>query len=77
MQSADILYSFRARKAPGFQTASLFRKVITVLASHRYRLPACRFVIDLFDKSVLRKIVLDESDDESDNDSAYDDGPKA
>jgi len=40
---------------------------MAVLASHHYRLPASRFVIDLFDKSVLRKIVLEDSDDSSED----------
>lgn len=35
-----------------------------ILDCHHFRLPVRRFVIDLFDKSVMRKIVLDEMDDE-------------
>jgi len=50
---------------PGLQTTALFHKVMSVLSAHNYRLPACRFVIDLFDKDVMRKIVLEESDSES------------
>ena len=60
---------------PGLQTTALFYKVMAVLSSHHYRLPACRFVIDLFDKSIMRKIVLEESDSESEDeeeDSGYD-----
>jgi hypothetical protein len=33
-----------------------------VLEAHHFRLPACRFVLDLFDKSVLQQIVLEEED---------------
>jgi len=33
-----------------------------ILEAHHFRLPACRFVLDLFDKSVLPQIVLDEED---------------
>lgn len=55
---------------PGLQSASLFHKVMAVLASHHYRLPASRFVIDLFDKSVLRKIVLEDSEDDSEDSEA-------
>lgn len=37
------------------------------LEGHHYRLPVRRFVIDLFEKSVMRRLVLEEtSDDESD-----------
>ena len=60
------LNSFKHKKPPGFQSPALFRKVMTLLASHGYGIPQWRFVIDLFDKEVLRKIVLDE-DDESDD----------
>jgi len=62
------LNSYKAKKAPGFQKSALFRKAMVLLASHAYRIPQYRFVIDLFDKTVLRKIVLeDESDDDDDD----------
>lgn len=35
-----------------------------VLEAHHFRLPACRFVLDLFEKRVLEQIVLEEEDDE-------------
>lgn len=62
------LNSFKHKKAPGFQQPMLFRKVMVLLASHQYRIPQYRFVIDLFDKTVLRKIVLEEEDDDDDDD---------
>lgn len=41
---------------------------MAVLESHSYRLLVRRRVIDMFDKSVMRRIVLDdESDDELDH----------
>ena len=55
----------------------MFHKVMQVLESHHFRLPVCRFVIDLFDKRVLRQIVLEEDDneggdnDDSDSDAEY------
>lgn len=57
------LNSFKHKKPPGFQSPALFRKVMTLLASHGYGIPQWRFVIDLFDKEVLRKIVLEEEDE--------------
>ncbi len=48
-----------------FKSTILFRKVMSILESHSFRLPVRRFVIDLFDKSVMRHIVLD---DESEDD---------
>ena len=37
-----------------------------MLGSHHFRLGVCRFVIDLFDKRVMRQIVLEEDEDEED-----------
>ena len=35
-----------------------------VLEAHHFRLPACRFVLDLFDKRVLQQIVMEEEEEE-------------
>lgn len=43
-----------------------------MLSSHRYKLPACRFVLDLFERSVLRKLVLEEDDDEEEEEDGVD-----
>jgi rapamycin-insensitive companion of mTOR len=40
-----------------------------ILEAHHFRLPACRFVLDLFDKRVLEHIVLEEEDEESEESS--------
>lgn len=40
-----------------------------MLEAHHFRLPACRFVLDLFDKRVLEQIVLEEEDEESEESS--------
>ncbi len=37
-----------------------------VLETHAFRLPVRRFVLDLFDKNVMRRIVLDDDDDHDD-----------
>ncbi|KAF2723150.1 hypothetical protein K431DRAFT_283312 [Polychaeton citri CBS 116435] len=60
------------RKAPGFQKPGIFRKAMVLLASHQYRVPQYRFVIDLFDKQVLRKIVLDDDYEEEEDDDVID-----
>ena len=57
------LSAFKHKRAPGFRSAVLFRKVMALLADHGYGVQQWRFVIDLFDKEVLRKIVLEEDDD--------------
>lgn len=66
-------YRIKAKKAPGFTKPAMFHKVMQVLEAHHFRLPACRFILDLFDKSVLQQIVLeeeDESEESSDAESA-------
>lgn len=71
-RAANDLHSIKAKKAPGFQKTTMFHKVMAILELHHFRLPVCRFVIDLFDKNVLRQIVLEEessSDDDSDDDA--------
>ncbi|KAI9784054.1 MAG: hypothetical protein M1816_001085 [Peltula sp. TS41687] len=52
------------KKASGLREPRFFRKVMTILEARPYRLPVRRFVIDLFDKSVMRRLVLDEEDAE-------------
>ena len=43
---------------------------MSILERHTFKLPVRRFVIDLFDKELMRRIVLDEeSDEESDSHS--------
>ena len=60
---ANVTYSIKLKKAPGFRQASLFKKVLALLDRHHIRLPALRFVVDLFDKKVLRDIVLEDDED--------------
>lgn len=60
------LAHIKQKKAPGFKQSRLFRKIMTILESHHFRLPVRRFVVDLFDKSVMRQIVLDEESSEED-----------
>ena len=44
-----------------------------ILEAHHFRLPACRFVLDLFDKRVLQQIVLEEEDEQEDDESSESD----
>ena len=64
------LTHIKQKKVPAFRQAQLFRTVMTMLESHHFRLPMRRFVIDLFDRSVMRKIVLDEESSEEDLESS-------
>jgi rapamycin-insensitive companion of mTOR len=47
----------------------MFHKVMQILEAHHFRLPACRFVLDLFDKAVLPQIVLEEEEEEQSEES--------
>ncbi|KAH7077939.1 Rapamycin-insensitive companion of mTOR, N-term-domain-containing protein [Paraphoma chrysanthemicola] len=69
-KAANDLQAIKAKKVPGFSRPSIFHKVMQILEAHHFRLPACRFVLDLFDKRVLQQIVLEEEDDEEDEESS-------
>lgn len=57
--------SIKAKNPTRFQRTSLFLRVLSILELHHFRLPVCRFVIDLFDKKVMRRIVLEEDVDDA------------
>lgn len=61
-------YSLKTKHPDYFRQVDLFRKTLTILESQHFRLPARRFALDLFDKSVMRQVVLEE-DSCSDSDS--------
>lgn len=68
---APNLYSIKSKQPDRFYQPHLFRKTLNILESHHFRLPARRFALDLFDKSVLRRIVTeDDSDTDSDTTSS-------
>ncbi|KAL3474843.1 Rapamycin-insensitive companion of mTOR, N-term-domain-containing protein [Aspergillus californicus] len=74
-RAAADLHSIKAKQPEHFHLPHLFRKTLSILESHHFRLPARRFALDLFDKAVLRRIVIDEeSDSESDASSSQDSG---
>jgi rapamycin-insensitive companion of mTOR len=52
--------SLKAKKPEAFQQIGLFQKTLTLLESHHFRLYARRFALDLFDKSIMSRIVLEE-----------------
>lgn len=43
-----------------------------ILESHSFKLPSRRFVFDLFDKDVMRRLVLGEEESESDSEMISD-----
>jgi rapamycin-insensitive companion of mTOR len=52
--------SIKAKHPDIFLQVELFRKTLVILESHHFRLPARRFALDLFDKSVMRRVVLED-----------------
>lgn len=40
---------------------------MALLDRHHVRLPVLRFVIDLFEKQVIREIILDDDDDDDED----------
>ncbi|KAL8870420.1 MAG: hypothetical protein Q9174_003536 [Haloplaca sp. 1 TL-2023] len=61
------LSGIKARCPEAFFSVELYRKVRDILGAHSFRLPVRRFILDLFDRSVMRDIVLEE--EESENES--------
>lgn len=66
-KAASDIYAIKTSSPDLFTSVVLFRKVMQILESHNFRLPARKFILDTFDKSVLRRAVLDDdSGNESD-----------
>lgn len=54
------LNGLKIRHQEAFKQVSLFKKTLVLLESHHYRLWQRQFVLDLFDKGIIRRIVLEE-----------------
>lgn len=66
-RAASDLFGIKTKAPELFTSVALFRKIMLILEKHNFRLPVRRFVIDLFDKTIMRRIVLEEeygNDDE-------------
>lgn len=59
-KAAVELNGLKARHQDAFQQVSLFKKTLVLLESHHYRLWQRQFVLDLFDRGIMRRIVLEE-----------------
>ncbi|KAH9215700.1 Rapamycin-insensitive companion of mTOR, N-term-domain-containing protein [Leptodontidium sp. 2 PMI_412] len=67
------LMHIKAKRVPGFRSPALFKKIMTLLESHHFRLGVRHFVAELFDRSVLRRIVFEEDISDEELDSEDDD----
>ncbi|KAL4871897.1 hypothetical protein BDV12DRAFT_163315 [Aspergillus spectabilis] len=72
-RAAADLHSIKTKQPERFHQPHLFRKTLSILESHHFRLPARRFALDLFDKSVMRRVVIDEGSD-SDSEATSSEG---
>ena len=59
-RAASDLFGIKTKAPELFTSAALFRGVMLVLEKHNFRLPVRRFLIDLFDKTIMRRVVLEE-----------------
>jgi len=63
-KTTSELMQIKQKKPPGFKQVGLFKKVMKILECHHFVLYIRRFVFELFDKSVMRQIVLEEENSE-------------
>lgn len=61
------LQKLKQRKPSAFRSTRFFKLVMGAMEWNHYRLGVRRMVIDLFDKNVMRQIVFDEDEDDSEN----------
>ncbi|MCJ1350863.1 MAG: hypothetical protein MMC33_000844 [Icmadophila ericetorum] len=66
-RAAAELRGIKAKHPGTFSSVSLFKRIMVILQSHTYRLLVRRFVMEMFDKGVMRQIVLDENSDDEDD----------
>ncbi|KAI5305862.1 hypothetical protein KEM56_003078 [Ascosphaera pollenicola] len=57
-RAASDLHTLKTRHPDAFRDLAIFRKTLILLDSHHYRLQTRRFALDIFDKSVMRRLVL-------------------
>ena len=66
-KAAGELNSLKTHHVEAFSSVELYRKVRDMLGRYKFHLPVRRFILDLFNRSVIREVVLDE--EESENES--------
>ena len=66
---AGDLQGQKSRHPIHFMDVAVFKKALVILESHHYRLQAREFILNLFSRSVIREIVFDGSEDETESES--------
>jgi rapamycin-insensitive companion of mTOR len=64
-KAAGELQSLKTRQPQHFGDTDMFRKTLVILECHHYRLQARHFILNLFNKGLMRKIIFDEEMGES------------
>ena len=59
-RAANDLFGMKSKAPDLFSSVALFRKIMLMLEKHNFRLEVRRFLIDLFDKTIMRRIVLED-----------------
>ena len=66
---AGELQVHKVRHPSSFTNVGVFKKALVILESHHYRLQAREFILNLFNRSVMREIVFDETEEETESDT--------
>lgn len=74
-KAATDLQSLKAREPGHFADTRMFRKTLVILESHHYRLQARHYILNLFNKGMMRRIIFDEEmEGETGSDTGSDTG---
>ena len=69
-RTARDLHAVKIKHPDAFKQVPLFKKTLLILESQHIQLLSRQFVLDLFDKSILRRIILEaDLEDETDTDT--------
>ncbi|EFX02311.1 hr1-like Rho-binding repeat protein [Grosmannia clavigera kw1407] len=68
-RAAGELLQIRQRESSAFEQPLLFRRVLSILECHHYRLPVRRMVLELFSRGAVRSVVFGEDESEDDDDT--------
>ena len=66
---AAELHALKGRKVAAFRSPQFFSKTMEIIDRYHLRLQALRFMVELFDKEVIRRVILDEEDDDDEGDT--------
>jgi len=72
-RALNELNAVKSKSADLFRSAVVFRNTLFIFECHNIRLPIRQRIIDMFDKKVMRQIVLDEGSSEEES-TADEDG---